>query len=78
MKLLLHNKVNKLLEFLAQSCSQNDIKDLGIISSDCFSRLPVDLKSAVCKLAQNRGQIFGVLEGALDAHEIRFAKTQIL
>ena len=39
------------------------LKDLGIISSDCFSRLPVDLKSAVCKLAQNRGQIFEVLEG---------------
>ena len=40
--------------------------------------LPVDLRNPIFELAQNRGQIFGVLEGALYAHEIRFAKTQKL
>ena len=37
--------------------------------------LPVDVKSAVCELAQNRAQIFGVPEGTLYAHEISFAKS---
>ena len=37
--------------------------------------LPVDVKSAVCELAQNRAQIFGVPEGTLYAHEISFVKT---
>ena len=39
-------------------------------------RLPVDLRNPIFELAQNRGQIFGVLESALYAHKIRFAKTQ--
>ena len=62
--------------FLKKKYRKNTKKDLGIISSDCFNRLPEDLKSAVCELAQNRGQIFGVLEGDLYAREIRFQKTQ--
>ena len=37
--------------------------------------LPADVKSAVCELAQNRAQIFGVPEGTLYAHEISFVKT---
>ena len=37
--------------------------------------LPVDVKSAVCELAQNRAQIFGVPEGTLYAHEISFVKS---
>ena len=40
--------------------------------------LPVDLRNPIFELAQNQGQIFGVLEGALYAHEVRFAKTQKL
>ena len=37
--------------------------------------LPVDVKSAVCELAQNRAQIFGVPAGTLYAHEISFVKS---
>ena len=40
--------------------------------------LPVNLRNPIFELAQIRGQIFGVLKGALYAHEIRFAKTQKL
>ena len=40
----------------------------------CRSRLPVSAKSATCELAQNRGQIFGVPEGALYADDISFGK----
>ena len=37
--------------------------------------LLADFKSAVCKLAQNRAQIFRVPEGTLYAHEISFVKS---
>ena len=37
--------------------------------------LPEDVRLAVCELAQNRAQIFGVPEGTLYAHEIGFVKT---
>ena len=37
--------------------------------------LPADVKLAVCELAQNRAQIFGVPEGTLYAHEISFVKS---
>ena len=35
----------------------------------------VDVKSAVCELAQNQAEIFGVPEGTLYPHEISFVKT---
>ena len=37
--------------------------------------LPADVKLAVCELAQNRAQIFGVPQGTLNAHEISLVKS---
>ena len=54
------------------------VKGLVPYSLRLSNRLAVDLRNPIFELAQNRGQIFGVLEGALYAHEIRFAKTQKL
>ena len=51
---------------------------LGLYLDWSPKKLPVDLRSPIFELAQIRGQIFGVLKGALYAHEIRFAKTQKL
>ena len=38
----------------------------------------VDVKSAVCELAQNQAQIFGVPEGTLFTHEFSFVKSSTI
>ena len=40
------------------------------------NRLPADIKTTIFELAQNRGQIFGVLEGTEQPRQIRFEIPQ--